>query len=166
MSARPFNIRICFPEGEPGGGRIVEQSGWNGYGLICSRQGVSAVRHRPKFARAGVYLLIGAQNENELPEVYTGEADPLVNRPLQEACSERPRERLYGFLATGQKLNKAHLQYIGHRLVQTAKPLNRCHLRNANVPAAPRQNPQRGSGPVSPPRTSVHTGVDRPSSQA
>src|SRR3954451_16766597 len=97
MLTRPFNIRVHFPEGEPRGLRIVEKSGWNGYGLISPRQRFSAVRHRTEFAQAGVYLLIGAQNENELPEVYIGEADPLVDRLVQHARSEHPWERLYAF---------------------------------------------------------------------
>lgn len=84
-----------------------------------------------------VYLLLGDDAGGNLPDVYIGEADPLVDRIKHHLQNKDFWERFVAFSDRGQSLNKAHIQYLEHRLIQIAGEAKRCNLRNGNIPAAP-----------------------------
>ncbi len=72
---KPFSIRVFFVDGEPRGLRIVEKTGWNGFGVICPRQRFADVINREEFSGPGVYILLGEVVGGNLPEICIGEAE-------------------------------------------------------------------------------------------
>jgi len=134
---KPFSIKVFFADGEPRGLRLVEKSGWNGFGAVCPRQRFGEVKNRREFGGPGVYLLLGDDAGQNLPDVYIGEADPLVDRIKQHVQNKDFWERFVVFSDRGQALNKAHIQYLEHRMIQAAGEAKRCNLLNGNTPTAP-----------------------------
>jgi hypothetical protein len=134
---KPFSIKVFFADGEPRGLRLVEKSGWNGFGAVCPRQRFGDVKNRREFGGPGVYLLLGDDAGQNLPDVYIGEADPLVDRIKQHVQNKDFWERFVVFSDRGQALNKAHIQYLEHRMIQAAGEAKRCNLLNGNSPTAP-----------------------------
>lgn len=134
---RGYSIRIFLAEGTPSGLKFVEKSNWTGLGVVCPRPRFSAVKDREEFARAGVYVLIGPSESSELPIAYIGEADPIRLRLEQHHSSKDFWTVAYFFTSKDTNLNKAHIEYLEHRLVALAKEAKRCKLENGNVPGKP-----------------------------
>src|ERR1035438_3230785 len=63
-SSSAFVIRMYLPEGVPEGIRIVERSNWVGQAVICPHSRFTSVRERPEAESAGVYVLLGQEEEN------------------------------------------------------------------------------------------------------
>jgi Domain of unknown function (DUF4357) len=134
---KSFSIKVFFADGEPRGLRLVEKSGWSGFGVVCPRQRFGEVKNRAEFGGPGVYLLLGDAAGRNLPDVYIGEADPLVDRIKYHVQNKDFWERFVAFSDRGQSLNKAHIKYLEHRLIQIAGEAKRCNLLNGNSPTAP-----------------------------
>ena len=134
---RPFSIRIFLAEGTPSGLKFVEKSNWTGVGVVCPRPRFTSVKDRKEFARAGVYVLIGPSDSSDRPLVYVGEGDPVRTR-LEDHHSRKDFWTVaYFFTSKDSNLNKAHIEYLEHRLIVLAKDAKRCQLDNANLPTAP-----------------------------
>jgi hypothetical protein len=134
---RGYSIRIFLAEGTPSGLKFVEKSNWSGLGVVCPRPRFSAVKDRKEFARAGVYLLLGPSESSDVPIAYVGEADPIRARLEQHHSLKDFWTVAYFFTSKDTNLNKAHIEYLEHRLVALAQEAKRCKLENANVPGKP-----------------------------
>ncbi|MCE5361582.1 MAG: hypothetical protein JJ714_11570 [Acidithiobacillus sp.] len=75
-----FSVRIFIPTGKPEGLRIVEKSNWTGQGLVFARAQYAEVRQRQELKRTGVYVLWGPGESGQLPRVYVGEGDGVLQR--------------------------------------------------------------------------------------
>jgi hypothetical protein len=134
---RPFSIRIFLAEGTPSGLKFVEKSNWTGVGVVCPRPRFTSVKDRKEFARAGVYVLVGPSDSSDRPLVYVGEGDPVRTR-LEDHHSRKDFWTVsYFFTSKDSNLNKAHIEYLEHRLIVLAKDAKRSQLDNANLPTAP-----------------------------
>lgn len=131
------SIRIFLADGTPDGLRIVEKSNWTGRALVCSRTQFPGLRARPELNRTGVYLLLGYDDEAQVPLAYIGEGDPVLPRLESHDKSKDFWNLLVVFSSKDENLNKAHIQYLEARLVEIAKQANRCKLNNGNLPARP-----------------------------
>ena len=132
-----FSVTIFFPSGQLEGLRIIEKSNWKGRGLIFSRSVFAdEVRHREELNLTGVYVLWGPSGIEQLPRVYIGEGNVLLQR-----LDSHVRDKdfwTYGVVFTSdQSLNKAHVQYLEAKLVQLANEAKRCKLDNTNIPQKP-----------------------------
>lgn len=134
---RPFSIRIFLAEGTPSGLKFVEKSNWTGVGIVCPRPRFTSVKDRKEFTRAGVYVLIGPSDSSDRPLVYVGEGDPVRTR-LEDHHSRKDFWTVaYFFTSKDSNLNKAHIEYLEHRLIVMAKDAKRCQIDNGNQPTAP-----------------------------
>ena len=134
---RPFSIRIFLAEGTPSGLKFVEKSNWTGVGVVCPRPRFTSVKDRKEFDRAGVYVLVGPSDSSDRPLVYVGEGDPVRAR-LEDHHSRKDFWTVaYFFTSKDSNLNKAHIEYLEHRLIVLAKDAKRSQLDNANLPTAP-----------------------------
>ena len=61
--AGPFTIRIFVPDGDPEGVRLIDRMNWTGLGIVFPRSKWIEVRQRSEFIRAGVYILVGYQED-------------------------------------------------------------------------------------------------------
>lgn len=134
---RGYSIRIFLAEGTPSGLKFVEKSNWTGLGVVCPRPRFSSVKDRKEFARAGVYVLVGPSESSDVPIAYIGEADPVRARLEQHHSLRDFWTVAYFFTSKDTNLNKAHIEYLEHRLVALAKEAKRCKLENGNVPGKP-----------------------------
>lgn len=69
---RPYTIRLFIPEGDPSSFKIIDKMNWTGIGLEISRDAWSKHKNREELDRAGVYILIGYEEGEDLPTVYIG----------------------------------------------------------------------------------------------
>jgi hypothetical protein len=80
MAADPFTMRIFVPDGDSEGVRIIDRLNWTGLGIAFPRDQWRRVRQRNEFNKAGVYILVGYQTEDDLPTLYIGQGDGILNR--------------------------------------------------------------------------------------
>jgi len=132
----PFTIRIFVPDGDPEGVRLIDRMNWTGLGIVFPRSKWSEVRQRPEFIRAGIYILVGYQ-EDDLPTIYIGQADGVRNRI--EAHYQNKDFWDWGiiFVSNSGGLNRAHVTWLEYALVNRATATGRCRLDNGNAPQEP-----------------------------
>jgi hypothetical protein len=132
----PFTIRIFVPDGNPEGVRLIDRMNWTGLGIVFPRSKWTEVRQRPEFIRAGVYILVGYQ-EDDLPTIYVGQADGVRSRI--EAHFQNKDFWDWGiiFVSNSGGLNRAHVTWLEYALVARATETGRCHLDNGNSPQEP-----------------------------
>lgn len=131
-----YSIRIYFPDGSPDGVWIVEESGWNGAAIVCPRSLLTANRNRGEFLRPSVYILFGSK-DGLIQQIYIGEGDPVLDRILEHNSKKDFWNKLVCFTAKDTSLNKAHIQYLESRLIETAARLKIVDLDNGNKPQRP-----------------------------
>ena len=77
----PYTIRIFVPDGDPEGIRIIDRMNWTGVGIAFPRSKWLEVNRRDDIQRAGVYILVGYEDEeSNIPTLYIGQADGVKNR--------------------------------------------------------------------------------------
>ena len=134
---RGYSIRIFLADGTPSGLKFVEKSNWTGLGVVCPRPRFSKVKERREFARPGVYVLLGPSESSDVPIAYIGEADPIRARLETHHSQTDFWSVAYFFTSKDTNFNKAHIEYLEHRLVALAREAKRCKLTNGNVPGKP-----------------------------
>jgi hypothetical protein len=134
---KPFSLRIFVVDGDPDGLRLVERSNWNGKAIIFPRALYTQVRSRNEFNQTGVYLLLGPMPQSDGELLYVGEADPIRPRLDDHFARKDFWTRAVFFVAAGEKLNKAYVQYLEAQLVRRANAAKRVPLENANKPSEP-----------------------------
>jgi hypothetical protein len=139
MERAGYTIRIFVADGDPEGIRVIDQMNWTGTGIVFPRALWPKVKQRKEFDRAGVYILVGyGEGDGEdLPRIYVGEGDGIRARIDQHDQKKTFWERAICFISNANALNKAHVQWLEHRLVQIAKENGQCVLDNGNEPQAP-----------------------------
>lgn len=134
MSSRGFSINIFLPNGDPEGFRIISKSHWTGKGLVIPRPLFVEWKKYPDLKAAGVYVLVGSNEDRELPTIYIGEGDPVLARLEDHYGKKDFWTWLVVFVSSDRTINKAHIEYIEARLIELAKEAKRCILDNQNNP--------------------------------
>lgn len=136
-NSKGFSVRIFIPSGEPEGLRIIEKSNWTGQGLIFPRVLLPDVKRREEIKRTGVYILWGPSEASQLPRVYIGQGDDVLQRIEQHARQKDFWTHAAVFTSKDLNLNRAHVQYIEARLVALVSEAKRAELDNSNSPQEP-----------------------------
>jgi len=134
--AGPFTIRIFVPDGDPEGVRLIDRMNWTGLGIVFPRSKWIEVRQRSEFIRAGVYILVGYQ-EDDLPAIYIGQADGVRGRIENHYQNKDFWDWGIIFVSNSGGLNRAHITWLEYALVNRATEAGRCRLDNGNVPQEP-----------------------------
>ncbi len=132
----PFTIRIFVPDGDPEGVRLIDRMNWTGLGIAFPRSRWTEVRQRSEFIRAGVYILVGYQ-EDDLPTIYIGQADGVRNRIESHYQNKDFWDWGIIFVSNSGGLNRAHVTWLEYALVNRATATGRCRLDNGNAPQEP-----------------------------
>jgi hypothetical protein len=132
----PFTIRIFVPDGDPEGVRLIDRMNWTGLGIVFPRTKWVEARQRNEVRRAGVYILIGNQ-EDDLPTIYIGQADDVRTRIEAHSQNKDFWDRGIVFVSNSGGLNRAHVTWLEYALVNRATETGRCHLDNGNAPQEP-----------------------------
>ena len=130
-----FTIKIFVPDGDPDGVRIVERMNWTGMGTVIPRQKWPLTKMRGELAQAGVYILMGWEDEDR-PTIYIGEGDSVGHRIESHYKKKMFWDQAIIFTA-GNRLNKAYVKWLEYALVQRAKEAARCTVENDNEPRSP-----------------------------
>lgn len=131
---RPFSIRIFLPDGTPDGVRVIEKSNWTGTGLVFPRSLFTQAKQRQEATRTGVYVLVGHEDEADLPTIYVGQGDPVRNRLEQHFAQKEFWTWAVFFVTRDDSLNKAHIGYLESKLIRLAMEAKRAKLDNQNLP--------------------------------
>ncbi len=137
MKSDPYTIRIFVPDGDPEGVRIIDRMNWTGVGIAFPRSKWADTKRRPEFTRPGVYFLVGYREEDELPALYIGQTDTLVDRFDLHIKQKDFWDWAIVFVSGSGGLNRAHVTWLEYALVERAKRAQRCHLENGNSPQEP-----------------------------
>ena len=133
----PCTMHILMLNGDPEGVREITKDNWSGRGLVFPRQLFSEVRRREEMGLPGVYVLWGL-SEAELPRVYVGEAETLLDRLERHIKGKDFWTHGVTFTSMDKSLNKVRAQYLEAQLVQRARVVKRCMLDNSNIPKHPK----------------------------
>jgi hypothetical protein len=137
MPSDPFTIKIFVPDGDPEGVRIVELMNWTGKGIIFPRIEWNTTKNREEFRQAGIYLLVGQSEEDDLPSIYIGQTDFLRDRLDIHEKNKDFWDRAMVFVSTNNSLNRGHITWLEYALVQQARLVNQCRLLNDTSPKEP-----------------------------
>lgn len=138
MANGAYTIRILVEDGDPEGVRVIEQMNWTGVGVAFPRELWSKVKNRSEFERPGVYVLVGYdENDGDMTRIYVGEGDGIRPRLEQHIQKKAFWNWAIAFTSNAGALNKAHVQWLEHALVQRAHEAKQCSLDNGNAPQAP-----------------------------
>ena len=136
--AEAFTIRIFVPDGDSEGVRIIDRLNWTGKGIAFPRQKFAEVKQRKEFLQTGVYILVGYREEDdELPTIYIGQTDDLKGRIEQHDGNKDFWNWGIVFVSASNGLNRAHVTWLEHALLDRAKRAGRCYLDNGNTPQEP-----------------------------
>jgi hypothetical protein len=137
--AEPYTIRLFVPDGDPEGVKIVELLNWTGVCLALPRLAWPKVRERSEFRRSGVYILTGSGEgiDDDLPTIYVGQGDEIGARIESHFTSKDFWDWAYAFVSNANALNRAHITWLEHALLERARRADRCHLDNSNQPREP-----------------------------
>lgn len=115
----------------------MERSNWIGKAVLFPRSQLPAVKKRDEFQQTGVYLLLGPEENGDGEMLYIGEGDPVCPRLESHYAKKDFWNRAVFFVSTAGQLNKAHVKYLEHRLVDLAKEAKRMVLDNIQSPSQP-----------------------------
>jgi hypothetical protein len=135
--ADPFTIRIFVPNGDPEGVRIIDRMNWTGQGIIFLRKQWLETRQRSEFDRAGIYILVGYQGEDDLPTLYIGQADGIRGRVESHFQRKEFWDWACAFVSTNNGLNRAHITWLEWALISRAQEASRSKLDNGAMPQEP-----------------------------
>jgi hypothetical protein len=134
----PYTIRIFVPDGDPESIRIIDRMNWTGVGIAFPRSKWPEVNRRDDIQRAGVYILVGYEDEeSNIPTLYIGQADGVKNRIDSHAQNKGFWDSAIVFVSASSNLNRAHVTWLEYALIKRAKETARCVLDNAAVPQEP-----------------------------
>lgn len=137
----PYTIRIFVPDGNPDGVKVVDLLNWTGVGVAFPRSDWMSARTRPELRSAGVYILKGPAPEgsdDDRPTIYVGQADNIGTRIHQHDASKDFWDWAYVFASNNNSLNRAHITWLEHQLIDLATKAGRCIRENSAVPREPR----------------------------
>lgn len=134
---KPFTIRIFVPDGDPEGVRIIDRMNWTGLGITFPREKWPEIKKRQEFSKTGVYILVGYQEDDDLPTLYIGQGDVIGSRIEAHFQNKDFWNWALVFVSTNEGLNRAHITWLEYALVKRALDTKRCHLDNGNTPQEP-----------------------------
>ena len=126
-----------MPNGNPNSIKVIEKMNWTGVGIEMSRDDWETHKSRKEFDQAGIYVLIGYDENSDLPKVYIGQGDGIRKRIDSHYKEKAFWEKLIIFVSSNNGLNKGHITWIEYALIDIAKKYNRCTLDNSATPNEP-----------------------------
>jgi len=135
--SKPYTIRLFVPDGDPNTFKIIDKMNWTGVGLEISRDTWIKHKYRAEFDQAGVYILFGYQEGDDLPTLYIGQGGGVRNRIDSHEKTKDFWDKVLVFVSSNSGLNRAHITWLEWALIQRAKDTGRCKLDNNATPNEP-----------------------------
>jgi len=118
---KPYTIRLFVPEGDPNTFKIIDKMNWTGIGLEVSREAWGKHKNRKEFEQAGIYILFGYQEGEDLPTLYIGQGDGVKSRIESHEKSKAFWDKVLVFVSSNSGLNRAHITWLEWALIQQAR---------------------------------------------
>jgi hypothetical protein len=134
---KPYTIRLFVPDGDPSSFKIIDKMNWTGIGLEISRNAWAQHRSRSEFDQAGIYILFGYQEGDDLPTLYIGQGDGVKNRIESHQKNKEFWDKVLVFVSSNGGLNRAHITWLEWALIKKAIETGRCKLDNNATPNEP-----------------------------
>ena len=135
--SKPYTIRLFVPDGDPNTFKIIDKMNWTGIGLEISRDTWVKYRNRKELDQAGVYILFGYQEDDDLPTLYIGQGDGVKNRIDSHEKNKEFWDKVFIFVSSNGGLNRAHITWLEWALINRAKSIGRTKLDNNAIPNEP-----------------------------
>jgi hypothetical protein len=141
MTGEPYNIGIFVADGDPDGVRVLHRPGWTWRGVAFRRIDWKRAKLRDELNRAGVYVLLGydEEGENETLLAYVGSSGRLVDRLDQHVADRDSKsfwERAVAFTAI-DSLNAAQAAWLEWSLIRLGAERGQARLLNRVEPNEP-----------------------------
>jgi hypothetical protein len=139
ISTPGFSVRILLQDGEVEGVRFLEIANWTGMAILSPRDRYLDLRSEPEFDRTGVYILTGADPDDEgVSRTYIGRADHLRTR-IDNHIKERDWwDSCLCFTTSDDSLTLTHIQFLEAALLEQATKAGQVRLDNVQFPPIPR----------------------------
>lgn len=134
---RPYTIRLFVPDGNPNSFKIIDKMNWTGVGIELSRDAWESHKNRNEFNQAGIYILIGQDEESDLPVLYIGQGDGVKGRIESHYKNKLFWDKVLVFVSSNGGLNRAHITWLEWALIKRANEIGRCKLDNSATPNEP-----------------------------
>jgi hypothetical protein len=131
-------IRLFLTDGQPNGLRTIEISNMTIHGTIFPRPQLDIFMMRESAKKPGVYMLLGADEDDpEKKVLYIGEGDPVLPRLKSHAINKDFWTEAIVFSSKDDYLTKTQVKYLEAELYALAKEAYRTKLDNAQIPTKP-----------------------------
>ncbi len=130
-------ITLFLMDGDPNGRWTCELSNWTGKAYKIPRTRVKESASRIELKQAGVYFLLGRNDEDGRALSYIGEAENVYDRLCQHLDGKDFWNEVITFISKDKNLNKAHVKYLENRFHELAIIAKRYDLQNGNAPPKP-----------------------------
>jgi hypothetical protein len=137
MMLTPYTIRLFVPNGDPSHIKVIDKMNWTGTCLEISRDAWPEHKKRNELSQAGVYILFGYQEGDELPTLYIGQGDGIKNRIDDHEKNKAFWNKALVFVSSNGGLNRAHITWLEWALIKKAQLIGRCKLDNNVTPNEP-----------------------------
>jgi len=135
---KPYTIRLFVPNGNPDEIKVIDKMNWTGVGIEVARSVWKDQKQREEFNQAGIYILIGYQEEaDDLPTLYIGQGDTIRSRIDSHEKNKAFWDKALIFISSNRGLNRAHITWLEWALIQQAIKAARCNLDNSVSPNEP-----------------------------
>jgi hypothetical protein len=129
------SLRLHLVDGTTDGLQIAEIVNWTGHMMAAPRSKMTALLGRPEVSRTGVYILLGADPENDGGSLaYIGEGDDVGRRLAEHMRTKDFWDRVAVLTSKDANLTKAHARYLESRFIAMAKHAKRVRLTNGTSP--------------------------------
>jgi len=126
-------ITMYLVDGVPDGRICTYLSNWNGQCIKIPRNMIGESKDRSEANNSGIYFLFGnSEQDDELPQVYVGEAENVYVRLGQHIKGKEFWTDAVVFSSKDDNLTKAHIRYLEYRLLQLMKRNANYQLINSN----------------------------------
>lgn len=125
-------IKIYLADGDVTGIKIGEIVNNTIQAIYCSRFRLPEITSFPQTKKPGVYLLLGQDDQSNMPKAYIGEAENTYKRLLAHITEKDFWNDVIFFVSKDENITKSHVKYLESRLVKMAKAVNRYKIENAN----------------------------------
>jgi len=134
---KPQSILIFLPDGSPRSVRIAEITNRVTKAILIPRNKLDFAGQRNEVNNVGLYFLFGESADKAKPQVYIGEAENAYDRLKQHNRQKDFWNYALVFISKTKAFTKAHVKFLEHLSVKTAKEINRYSTENATVPTKP-----------------------------
>ncbi len=133
-------IQLILRENNPLGIRTADIPGKSLKAIVVPRALWKEASDITELQNAGVYFLIGEQNDDDLFDVYIGEAENVWYRVSRHVSDSEKDFWNYAvcFVTSDGSLHKTHAKLLESCLCRLAKSIGRTELHNGNAPQTPK----------------------------